>query len=62
MGWASGSRLAVDVWALVGKHTPEQNRKQVARELVTLFEEMDCDTMNDAEALMKDAGLHHDDE
>lgn len=59
MGWASGSRLADDVWSLVRKHIPAKNRKGVAKKLVDMFEGEDCDTMDEAEQLMKDAGLEN---
>jgi hypothetical protein len=57
MGWASGSALADDVWALFRKHVPAKNRRAVARKLVDMFEGEDCDTMDECERLMKDAGL-----
>jgi hypothetical protein len=59
MGWASGSEMASDIWALFRKYVPEKSRKRVARELVSIFEMQDCDTMDEAERLMKDAGLEN---
>jgi len=56
MGWASGSELADEVWALFREHVPEASRKNVAKQLVDLFEGHDCDTMQECERLMKDAG------
>lgn len=57
MGWASGSRMAADIWALFRPHVPVKARKHVAKKLVDIFEGEDCDTMDECERLMKDAGL-----
>lgn len=57
MGWAGGSGMAADVWKLVRSHIPESKRKRIAKKLVDIFENEDCDTMDEAELLMKDAGL-----
>lgn len=59
MGWASGSMLADSVWSMFRKHVPAKNRKAVAKRLVDLFEGEDCDTMDECEQLMKDAGLEN---
>ncbi len=60
MGWASGSELAEDVWEAVGKHLPKNRRQEIARRIVDLFERHDCDTLDEAQTLMKDAGLADD--
>ncbi len=57
MGWASGSQLAEDVWQAVRTFVPQGNRKTVARRIVGLFEEHDCDTLDEAESLVSDAAL-----
>jgi hypothetical protein len=57
MGWASGSELAEEVWELVREYIPKRKREQVAKDLVNIFEDHDCDTMEEAELLMEDAGL-----
>jgi len=59
MGWASGSILAEEIWDLLGPFVPARKRKELARELVELFEGHDCDTMDEAVDLMKDAGLEN---
>lgn len=59
MGWAGGSVVAGDVWALVRRYVPEKSRRRVAKRLVDIFEDQDCDTMDEAERLMKDAGLEN---
>lgn len=59
MGWASGSILAENIWKLFRKYVPAQSRKRVAKRLVRIFEMEDCDTMDEAERLMKDAGLEN---
>lgn len=57
MGWASGSGLAAEIWSMFRKYVPTRSRKRVALKLVDLFENEDCDTMDEAERLMKDGGL-----
>lgn len=59
MGWASGSAIAESVWDSVRKHIPKDKRQKVAREIVEVFESEDCDTMDEARRLMKDAGLEN---
>jgi hypothetical protein len=55
MGWAGGSGLAADIWDTVREYIPEEARKKVARKIVDLFENEDCDTMPEAELLWKDS-------
>jgi hypothetical protein len=55
MGWASGSELAEDIWTLVRKYIPKRVRKRVARKLIDLFENRDCDTIDECEQLCQDA-------
>lgn len=57
MGWASGSELAEDVWDTVRKYIPVKNRRRVARKIVDLFEQQDCDTIHECEKLMNDAEI-----
>lgn len=57
MGWASGSSLAADIWSLVRRHIPKEKRPRVAKNLIDLFESEDCDTMEEAEQLCRDAGM-----
>jgi len=60
MGWASGSALAQDVWNLVREYVHIHDRSHVARQLIDLFENMDCDTIDEAEQLCQDAGRYYD--
>lgn len=62
MGWASGSAIAESVWDSVRKYIPKAKRQKVAREIVDVFESEDCDTMYEAERLMKDAGLDQEED
>ena len=57
MGWASGSQLAEDVWKTVRGNIPQKRRKALATAIVRLFEDHDCDTLDEATTLMKDADL-----
>lgn len=56
MGWARGSSLAEDVWDLFRSKVPEQDKRRLAKKLIDLFENRDCDTIDEAETLCKDAG------
>lgn len=55
MGWASGSELAERVWGEVREFIPDDKRKNVANEIIDAFEDMDCDTIDECEQLVKDA-------
>lgn len=57
MGWASGSELAELTWAAVREHIPTEKREKIAREFIELYEDMDCDTIDECEQLVKDSGL-----
>jgi hypothetical protein len=62
MGWAGGSGIAEEIWDLVGPLIPAARRKEVAARIVDIFEGEDCDTMDEAEQLMMDAGRHRDED
>lgn len=55
MGWASGSELAEDLWRAVRLSIPVAKRKKLARTFINYFEGYDCDTIQEAETLCKDA-------
>lgn len=57
MGWASGSELAESTWLLVRNYIPANMLDVVARNFIAEFENLDCDTMNECEQLIKDAKL-----
>ena len=62
MGWASGSGLAEDLWTRMRKFIPNGDpRRMAAREFIELFKAEDCDTIDEAECLCKDAGRVYDD-
>ena len=56
MGWASGSGLAEEVWDVVSPLIPKAKREATAQQIVELFEGYDCDTLDEATKLIKDAG------
>lgn len=56
MGWASGSELAESIWRNIRTFIPKADRKSVARIIIRSFENADCDTMDEAITLLKDAG------
>lgn len=60
MGWASGSSLAEDIWDLIKNDLKPKQRKIIASGLIDLFEDMDCDTIDECEELCRDAGRIHD--
>lgn len=47
MGWSGGSELADDLWEVIKFHVPVNKRKRVAREIIKMFEDRDCDTMHE---------------
>jgi len=55
MGWASGSYLADDVWALVKPHIDPAEQQEVAKELIRAFCGADADDWCD-QRLLVDAG------
>jgi hypothetical protein len=57
MGWSSGSMLANDLWLALRKYIAPDKREMIARRVVDLFETYDCDTLSEAEVLMRDAQL-----
>lgn len=60
MGWASGSMLAEEVWDAMRPLIAKDKRKKAAGKIIDLFEECDCDTIYEAERLVKDAGRERD--
>lgn len=57
MGWGSGVDVAEDVWDLLKKYVPKNKRKEAARAVIEIFENHDCDTLQDSEELMLAAGI-----
>ena len=45
MGWGSGSRLADDIWNIVEEYIPVEKKIRLCKEIIDVFEGMDCDTM-----------------
>ncbi len=62
MGWGSGSYLAEAVWNLIKKEIPKEKRKKIASKLIDLFEDEDCDTLQECEDLCQVAGRYQDEE
>jgi hypothetical protein len=62
MGWASGSELAEDVWEAVRPYVVEEHRRDLAREIMSLFEDHDCDTLYECDLLVADAEIDLEDE
>jgi len=62
MGWASGSEIAEKVWKVVSKVIPEKDKKRIARKLITIFENADCDTMYECKDLIRCANLKREED
>jgi len=62
MGWASGSRLAEDIWDAVRPELHPNKRRTIAKRIIDLFESEDCDTMQECSKLCKDAGVYQDED
>lgn len=62
MGWSSGSELAEDIWNTISNHISKDNQEKVARKLIELFENYDCDTIDEAYKLCKAANRKWHDE
>lgn len=53
MGWASGSELAERVWDRIENKLKEEDKPQVALDILEEFEEEDCDTMYECDFVKK---------
>lgn len=49
MGWASGSSIADSVWDAIKKYIPKDKKLEVAKDIVEIFENQDCDTMHETQ-------------
>lgn len=58
MGWASGSMLAESLWREVRRYVPEDRLREVAQTFISEFESFDCDTLDEAQQLIVDAGYY----
>ena len=48
MGWSSGSRLFSDVISTISDNVKDDDaRREIYRDLITAFEDMDCDTLSE---------------
>lgn len=55
MGWASGSAIAEEIWNTIRPHIRPGTRGAMARAIIEIFENNDCDTLDEAELLSADA-------
>jgi hypothetical protein len=62
MGWASGSEIAEEVWGIVRAFVPVRKRKEVAQEIIEVFENEDADAFEDEMLICQDAGYAGADE
>lgn len=51
MGWGSGSELAEDLWTEIRSYINKKDHMIVAKKVIKLFENMDCDTLDECEEL-----------
>ena len=54
MTW-NGSIIAENIWEIVKDYIPEEEKQNIAQKIVELFEQEDCDTIDDAEDLYETA-------
>ena len=48
MGWGAGSEVADEVWKLVKKFIPKEQKQKIAKKIINIMENQDCDTMDDS--------------
>ena len=56
MGWAAGGDLASDVYDLVRDFIPEDKRKEISNQIISLFEDEDADCWDSNSQIEADAG------
>lgn len=64
MGWASGASMAERLWDELKPYLKKKDIQKVAKMIIEVFEDQDCDTMEEAHELWEDAGYcscHEDD-
>ena len=59
MGCSSGTQIAEDLWNLVGKYITDNKKKRVARKFIAIFENADCDTIDEWKKLIKEAQVEY---
>lgn len=47
MGWTSGGEFADKLWHCINKYIPEDKKYNVANNIIDLFEDRDCDVMQE---------------
>lgn len=47
MGWSSGSDILFSVWNCVRQHIPSGRRAEVLSEVMHIFADEDCDTLDE---------------
>jgi len=55
MGWGKGSLVADRVWSLIEYWLPPIYHQEVAKGLCDIFEDFDCDNIEDADRLYRTA-------
>lgn len=56
MGWGSGSMLAEELWDMLQEVIPTEKQQEVAKKIIRLFEDRDCDTLDECQDLINVAG------
>ena len=49
MGWASGHIMADEIWRDIKKYIPKKKQQEVAIKIIEVFNDNDCDTMQESE-------------
>lgn len=55
MGWAGGSQIATRVYKSIQDKLDPLGRRYFAKSLIAIFEDSDCDTMDECEEIQKAA-------
>lgn len=58
--WHTGYRFARAIWSLVRPFIPYEKRERIAGQIIELFKEEGCDTIDGAYELCKDAGVDYE--
>jgi len=60
MGWAGGAMLSEELWAFLSEMVPAEHQQEAAKKVVNLFEDYDCDNLDECPDLIKAAGLENE--
>ena len=62
MGWSGGTSVAQGIWDAIKEYIPEEDRADVATEIVDILEDQDWDNLHEVEELYELTGRKEADE